>query len=178
VVIRGLRDTIDLAQRCFGGVETRDGVLWLNPCLPAEVPRLRFTLHYRGQWVRVLMDHKRLRLQTAPGPALSVPIGVQGRVVYLEPGRSREFKLDHAAVVRAGRRGGSACRGCCQGCRGQPPQVGGRSDDEFKLLTTITGQNRTRTSPACTRDRRRAVDLAVQHISDHWTSTAAVWPRP
>jgi alpha,alpha-trehalase len=92
--------TVDLAQRCYGGVETRDGVLWLNPYLPAEVPRLRFTLHYRGQWVRVLIDHARLRVDTAPGPAPAIPIGVQRRVIHLEPGQSREFKLTHADRAR------------------------------------------------------------------------------
>jgi alpha,alpha-trehalase len=92
--------TVDLVQRCYGGVETRDGVLWLNPYLPHEVPHLLFTLQYRGQRIRVMIDSRRLRVETASGPAPAIRIGVQRRVVDLEPGQSREFSLTRADRVQ------------------------------------------------------------------------------
>jgi trehalose/maltose hydrolase-like predicted phosphorylase len=42
--------TVDLVQRCHTGLETRDGVLRLNPSPPEELDGLDFDVHYRGHW--------------------------------------------------------------------------------------------------------------------------------
>ena len=42
--------TVDLVQRCYTGLETRDGVLRLNPNLPDELDGLDFDVRYRGHW--------------------------------------------------------------------------------------------------------------------------------
>jgi magnesium-transporting ATPase (P-type) len=39
--------TVDLVQRCYLGIEPRQGVLWLNPRLPNELTRLRLRIRYR-----------------------------------------------------------------------------------------------------------------------------------
>jgi Glycosyl hydrolase family 65, N-terminal domain/Glycosyl hydrolase family 65, C-terminal domain len=42
--------TVDLVQRCYTGLETRQDVLWLNPSLPQELDGLDFEVRYRGHW--------------------------------------------------------------------------------------------------------------------------------
>ena len=42
--------TVDLAQRCYTGLEAREDVLWLNPSLPEELDGLDFDVRYRGNW--------------------------------------------------------------------------------------------------------------------------------
>ena len=42
VHLGAMAGTVDLVQRAFTGLETRDEVLWLDPSLPEELTRLRF----------------------------------------------------------------------------------------------------------------------------------------
>ena len=85
--------TVDLVTRCYGGVEARDGVLWLHPRLPSELSSLRFDLLYRGQWVEVDIHPGRLRLSLRPCAAAPVRIAVSGRVHRLAAGETREFSI-------------------------------------------------------------------------------------
>ncbi|UWZ81309.1 glycoside hydrolase family 65 protein [Geoalkalibacter halelectricus] len=54
--------TVDLLQRCYIGIETRGGVLRLNPCLPQELTRLCLQLHYRGQLLTLQITKEKMRL--------------------------------------------------------------------------------------------------------------------
>src|SRR5690606_31510052 len=40
--------TVDLVQRCYTGIETRQDVLRLDPVLPAGLGALSFQIRYRG----------------------------------------------------------------------------------------------------------------------------------
>jgi hypothetical protein len=42
--------TVDLAQRCYTGLEAREDVLWLSPSLPEGLDGLDFDVRYRGNW--------------------------------------------------------------------------------------------------------------------------------
>jgi len=86
--------TVDLLQRGFTGIETRDDMLRFDPHLPEEISQLRFRLRYRQHYGlevnltdrRLLISGRRhvgepLRLRVAgttyevdPGGALSVPL--------------------------------------------------------------------------------------------------------
>jgi trehalose/maltose hydrolase-like predicted phosphorylase len=44
---------VDLLQRCFAGLETRQDALWFNPHWPRRFGRLEFAVQYRGQTLRV-----------------------------------------------------------------------------------------------------------------------------
>ena len=57
--LAAMAGTVDLLQRCFGGVETRGDVLHLNPYWPAELGPLEFSLRYREH--RLQADHHRHR---------------------------------------------------------------------------------------------------------------------
>jgi trehalose/maltose hydrolase-like predicted phosphorylase len=84
--------TVDLAQRCYTGLETRQDVLWLNPSLPEELDGLDFDVRYRGNWgISLHLTPARLRVRVPASCAGPVRIGVKGEVVELAPGSTREF---------------------------------------------------------------------------------------
>jgi trehalose/maltose hydrolase-like predicted phosphorylase len=89
--------TVDLAQRCYTGLETREDVLWLNPSLPAELDGLDFDVRYRGHWgINLQLTSRLLRVRVAESTAAPIRVGVSGQVVELPPGSMREFPLDPA----------------------------------------------------------------------------------
>jgi trehalose/maltose hydrolase-like predicted phosphorylase len=86
--------TVDLAQRCYTGLETRQDVLWLNPTLPQELDGLDFEVRYRGHWgVHLSFTPELLRVRVDDHNAAPVKVGVKGEVVEIEPGGEREFPL-------------------------------------------------------------------------------------
>jgi trehalose/maltose hydrolase-like predicted phosphorylase len=86
--------TVDLAQRCYTGLETREDVLWLNPCLPEELDGLDFDLRYRGHWgISLHLTPRRLQVRVAASDAAPVRVGVKGEVVEIPPGSMSEFPL-------------------------------------------------------------------------------------
>ncbi len=85
--------TVDLIQRCYGGVEARGDVLWLDPALPDELPALRFLLHYRGHRVDVVIARDRLQVVVLPALAPPIRVGFDGEVVELGGGASKEWPL-------------------------------------------------------------------------------------
>ncbi|TDX31053.1 trehalose/maltose hydrolase-like predicted phosphorylase [Modicisalibacter xianhensis] len=57
--------SVDLIQRGHTGLEVRDGMLRLNPCLPEALGGLHLRLRYRGCWLELDLEGDRLTL-TAP----------------------------------------------------------------------------------------------------------------
>jgi trehalose/maltose hydrolase-like predicted phosphorylase len=84
--------TVDLAQRCYTGLEAREDVLWLNPSLPEELDGLDFDVRYRGHWgINLHLTPQRLRIRVAASDAAPIRVGVNGEVVELPPGSMHEF---------------------------------------------------------------------------------------
>jgi trehalose/maltose hydrolase-like predicted phosphorylase len=86
--------TVDLAQRCYTGLEAREDVLWLSPSLPEELDGIDFDVRYRGHWgVNVRVTRELLTVHVPAGPAPPVRVGVKDEVVEIAPGGAREFPL-------------------------------------------------------------------------------------
>jgi trehalose/maltose hydrolase-like predicted phosphorylase len=95
--------TVDLAQRCYTGLETREDVLWLNPSLPEELDGLDFDVRYRGHWgINLHLTPQLLRVRVADSDAAPIRVGVNGEVVELPPGSMREFLLEPAESSYSG----------------------------------------------------------------------------
>jgi alpha,alpha-trehalase len=45
--------TVDLLQRAYTGLNTREGVLWFDPALPDPVRELSINIRYHGMWLSV-----------------------------------------------------------------------------------------------------------------------------
>jgi len=84
---------IDLLQRCYSGIETREDVLRINPVIPPELGRLAFDIRYRGHLVMLDLTPElaRVRVDLDEG----APISVQYRrlVHEVQPGGTLEIPL-------------------------------------------------------------------------------------
>jgi alpha,alpha-trehalase len=94
VHLGAMAGTVDLAQRCYTGLEAREDVLWLSPSLPEELDGIDFDVRYRGHWgVNVRLTRELLTVRFPAGPAPPVKVGVKGEVAEIAPGGAREFPL-------------------------------------------------------------------------------------
>lgn len=59
--------TVDLVQRGQTGLEVREDLLRLNPCIPAELQGLQLRLRYRGHWLEIEMSCERLVVSAPDG---------------------------------------------------------------------------------------------------------------
>jgi trehalose/maltose hydrolase-like predicted phosphorylase len=85
--------TVDLIQRCYAGIETRQDRLQLNPYLPSELKELRFSILYRQHWIDLIVTQKRLTLKARPGTAAPIKVGIRDKLANLKADETIEFDL-------------------------------------------------------------------------------------
>ena len=85
--------TVDVAQRCYTGIETRGDVLWLNPRLPTEVRELCLELRYRRHWLSLDVSSEDVRVGVRQEADGVVKIGFRDEVIELHPGDSVRLAL-------------------------------------------------------------------------------------
>lgn len=94
--------TVDLVQRGYLGVETRGGVLHLNPVLPDRLRKLTVRIRYRQQELDLEATPDRLRVSSRQLTAAPITIAYRGRFRELGPGGSYEFRLIDPALHGGG----------------------------------------------------------------------------
>ncbi len=82
---------VDLLQRCFTGLEHRDGVLSLDPRWPARLGPIDLDLAYRGHPLRLELAGGRARLSSRSDRAAPVSVRRGAEVVELAAGGAVEF---------------------------------------------------------------------------------------
>lgn len=82
---------VDLLQRCFAGLETRQDALWFNPHWPRQFGRVEFALQYRDQLLTVLVTGREVQVSAEPGPGDSVQVGCGDERCELRPGETARF---------------------------------------------------------------------------------------
>ena len=93
--------TVDLLQRAFTGLETRDGKLWLDPCLPDDLHSLAFRLHYREHHgVEVTVTHDRLVISGRRRIQAPLTLRVRDHEYQVDSGGTRVVLLER--TERAG----------------------------------------------------------------------------
>ena len=85
--------TVDLVQRGFTGIETREDVLWLDPAIPEELGELEFDIWYRGLLLDFHITPEVLTVTTRPGEAEAVSIGIRDRVIEVPAGTTQTIEL-------------------------------------------------------------------------------------
>jgi alpha,alpha-trehalase len=94
VHLGAMAGTVDLVQRAFTGLETRDEVLWLDPMIPEELRRLRLTLRYRRHWgLGIEITRDMVRITARPADIYPIRVGIRGEIVELRAGASVERPL-------------------------------------------------------------------------------------
>lgn len=85
--------TVDLMQRCYTGIEMRDGILWLNPCLPKELKELKFCIHYRWHWLHIHLDHETMTVSFEKGWSCAARVGFGSEIYEMRAGDQKRFSL-------------------------------------------------------------------------------------
>ena len=85
--------TVDIVQRCYSGLETREGIIRFDPRLPAELTGLHFAIDYRHHWINVDIDKDKLRLSSQPQEIQPIKVGYKDDIRVFEPGTTIEFDL-------------------------------------------------------------------------------------
>jgi alpha,alpha-trehalase len=75
--------TVDVLQRCYTGIELRGDVLRLDPRLPRALGRLRLSVRYRGQSLRIELEGRRVRVQAMHCDAPSIRVAINGKTYEL-----------------------------------------------------------------------------------------------
>jgi trehalose/maltose hydrolase-like predicted phosphorylase len=88
---------LDILQRCYTGLDTRDNILWFSPLLPDELPSLHFDIRYRDQWITVHIGHSRLLLRALPCAASPITVAVRGVFHELAPDTTLDIPLPEVA---------------------------------------------------------------------------------
>ncbi len=85
--------TLDLLQRAYAGLETRDDVLRLHPAIPAELGSLSFELRYRRHVVGVEITPTTATVRVAMSELPALHVEIEGVHHVLEPGTALEVPL-------------------------------------------------------------------------------------
>jgi alpha,alpha-trehalase len=87
--------TVDIVQRCLTGMRARGEVLRFDPALPPEIKQVRFSVHYRGHRIEVMLAEDHMRISSRPGRARPIKVLVRDELVELGPGGQTELQFGH-----------------------------------------------------------------------------------
>ena len=85
--------TIDLIQRGYAGIDTRDDVLRLNPVIPPALGSLDLSIRYRGHLVHLELTTDLVRARVDPDEGVPITIDVNGALSVVQPGQLVEVRL-------------------------------------------------------------------------------------
>jgi trehalose/maltose hydrolase-like predicted phosphorylase len=86
---------LDILQRCYTGLDTRDDALRFSPQLPDELHSLDFDIRYRDQWISIHIDHSRLVLRAVPCAGPPTTVAIRDDLHQLMPGSTLTLPLTH-----------------------------------------------------------------------------------
>jgi len=88
--LAAMAGSVDLLQRCFTGLETRDDRLILAPLWPKALGPIGFAFVYRGQRLHLRISGRAGELTSEAGNTGRVLVECRGRVQHLLPGHTIE----------------------------------------------------------------------------------------
>lgn len=78
---------VDLVQRGYSGLETREDTLRFHPNIPAELGELAFAIRYRGHWdLQIRCMPERFSVGRRDSAARPVTVHADGQSSTVEPG--------------------------------------------------------------------------------------------
>ncbi len=86
--LAAMAGSVNVLQRCFGGVETRGDTLHLNPYWPEHLGTLEFNLNYRGHTLNLRINGRTIRASTRPGRQQPILLRCGTERIWLGPGES------------------------------------------------------------------------------------------
>jgi alpha,alpha-trehalase len=89
--LAAMAGSIDLVQRCFTGLETRQDRIILTPHWPESTAALGLPIHYRGHRLYLRISGKGAEVSADPRDVPPITIECRGRVERLAPGHTIRF---------------------------------------------------------------------------------------
>jgi alpha,alpha-trehalase len=89
--IGAMAGSIDIVQRCYTGLEARDGILHLNPSLPKELQEIKLKLHYREHWLNIDIYPNKVIVEAQVSNAEPITMDVKGELFILRCGEIKEI---------------------------------------------------------------------------------------
>jgi alpha,alpha-trehalase len=86
--------SVDLLQRCFSGLETREGRLLLTPFWPESLGTLDLAIRYREHPLRLRISGHRVEVTAGSGMHQPIEITCRGESAELGPGSTVRFPLE------------------------------------------------------------------------------------
>ena len=86
--LAAMAGSIDLLQRCFTGLETRDDRLILSPQWPKALDPIEFPFVYRGQRLHLRVSGRAAELTSEAGNNASIAVECRGRMQHVLPGHT------------------------------------------------------------------------------------------
>jgi trehalose/maltose hydrolase-like predicted phosphorylase len=85
--------TLDLVQRCYTGLETRQDMLRFNPVIPEELGKVAFDVRYRGHLVHLDFTTEVARASVDADDGAPITVDIKGVRRLVEPGETVEVKI-------------------------------------------------------------------------------------
>lgn len=93
--------TVDIVQRCYTGIEIAGNILWLNPQLPHKLKHLKMRICFRGHWLRLKVNKKKIHVKMETCWLSPIKVGFNGEVFEFEQGSEFTFHLKENAAPRS-----------------------------------------------------------------------------
>jgi len=85
--------TVDLVRRCYCGLDLREDMLWIDPCLPPQLSRLAFPVIYRGHRIGLDITKNAVTVTIHISAAKPINVNIRGKRHRLKAGESKTFSL-------------------------------------------------------------------------------------
>ncbi|WP_431892606.1 glycoside hydrolase family 65 protein [Cellulosimicrobium funkei] len=95
--LAAMAGSVDLLQRCYGGLETRAERLLLDPHWPTSLGPMTFALRYRDQPVVVRVEGRDVEVRAGDGMRRPVRVSCRGQEAELWPGGAVMFPTARTA---------------------------------------------------------------------------------
>ena len=89
--LAAMAGSVDLVQRCFTGLETRQDRIILSPHWPGSAPALGFPMHYRGHRLYLRVSGKGAEVSADPRDVPPIEIECHGHGGQDEVGKHDSF---------------------------------------------------------------------------------------
>ncbi|MDG6108296.1 glycoside hydrolase family 65 protein [Dactylosporangium aurantiacum] len=91
--LAAMAGSVDILQRCFAGVETRDDTLVLNPYWPPHLGALELDIRYRAHPLTLRITGDAVQVEAGPSRQPPIQLSCRGETVLLAPGEVVEFPV-------------------------------------------------------------------------------------